>query len=74
MLTEGGFLVSAGRKEGRTENVTIRAQRDGVIRIANPWDGSVTANSTTSGERRLEGETLDLDLKAGEDITLHAVE
>ena len=37
LRAEGAFLVSAERKNGDVSKITIHAERDGVIRLKNPW-------------------------------------
>lgn len=39
MLTEGGFLVSAARRNGLATIVTVKATRNGVFRFRCPWTG-----------------------------------
>ncbi|MHC4885263.1 MAG: glycosyl hydrolase family 95 catalytic domain-containing protein [Planctomycetota bacterium] len=58
MLTEGGFLVSATRAGGRTESIEVKAQREGCIRVVNPWEGDD------------RGPVITLSLTAGECVTL----
>jgi hypothetical protein len=45
LRAEGGFVVSAGRKAGRTVRVEIRATTGGLLRLRDPFgDGPVDWN------------------------------
>jgi hypothetical protein len=67
--TEGAFLVSARRIDGRIPSVHIISERAGRFRLANPWGRSALL---IRGEQRtqLAGEILDVDAPAGEVIVL----
>lgn len=69
--TEGGFLVSARRNEGRTLHVRIEAERGGPFQLANPWPGAVEVERQGRCET-LNGPILQLDLQPGEAVTLLA--
>lgn len=70
MRTEGGFLVSARRKNGETESIIVRSEFGGAIRIANPWDGKVLAKRGKRNTDTLKGDILELETKKGETVTL----
>lgn len=50
MQARGGFAVSAECVRGRATYVEIKARRDGVCRLMNPWPGKpVTIRETGTG-------------------------
>lgn len=65
MLTEGGFLVSAKRRSGRTASVRVTAQRAGVFRLANPF-GDQAAVIVGRKKTRLTGSILEIPLRKGQ--------
>lgn len=52
MRSEGGFLISATRKDGVTTEVRIESTHAGTLRLANPWSGESLALSLQAGEVR----------------------
>ncbi|MFV0554971.1 MAG: glycosyl hydrolase family 95 catalytic domain-containing protein [Mangrovibacterium sp.] len=65
---EGGFVVSAERKEGKTIRVEITATVDQPLRLKNPF-GKLEAKSNRALEKNDKGELL-CHLKAGETLTM----
>jgi alpha-L-fucosidase 2 len=73
LRTEGAFIVSAKKENGQIKTVTISAEKDGVLLLKNPFNGSdsymsilqsaVQKNSTEEGMLRF-------DCKKGAKITL----
>jgi alpha-L-fucosidase 2 len=53
LRAEGGFLVSARRKDGRTTRIEIQSERGGVTRVASPRDGSPVEVRLRPGETRV---------------------
>lgn len=72
--TEGAFLVSAERAEGRTAWVRVLSERGGRLRLANPFGGDARlCRSTGEDERALPGaEVFEIELQPGEEIVLYA--
>ncbi|MFM7838529.1 MAG: glycoside hydrolase family 95-like protein [Chitinophagaceae bacterium] len=73
LRAEGAFLVTAERKNGETTQVTIRAEKDGTVKIKNPFQGNYT--------KTVLGKVDDLEenngfiiarLKAGAELVLRA--
>ena len=50
LRTEGPFLVSAQRSEGRTVRVEIEAERGGILRLLSPFSGRIIERELDSGE------------------------
>lgn len=70
LRAEGGFIVSAERREGRTQSVVMRASVDQMARVKDPFDGrGYEAN------RRVErvGDEIRCMLRAGERLELRVV-
>ena len=73
LRTEGAFIVSAKKENGQIKTVSISAEKDGVLLLKNPFNGSdkymsilqsaVQKNSTEEGMLRF-------DCKKGAKITL----
>lgn len=65
---EGAFLVSARCAQGRVERVSITAERGGVCRIQDPFDGRGrirTAAGTTPAFQRSAGNIMELRTTPG---------
>ena len=61
---EGGFRVSAKRKDGRTHMVRIQADAGGLLRLRDPFDGeNVTWNRD---DVKLVGQDYECHLASGE--------
>lgn len=69
LRTEGAFLISAQRKSGSINEVTVQATVDGRCRLRLPgqWSNGSTVITRESGE------ILYLDLKAGDQVTMRPV-
>lgn len=72
LRAEGGFTVSARRKNGRTEWITIRSEQGQPCRIYLPgWKEVLQLSDGRSISIKQAGsERYEIDLKAGESITL----
>lgn len=46
LRAEGALLVSAERRSGRTRSVTITCEKDGTVKLADPFDGTRFAQKT----------------------------
>ena len=69
LRTEGGFLVGAHRTDGRVREVTVRAERGGVFRLANPWAGGAVV--ARDGRREtVDGPVLAVALGRGKAVAL----
>lgn len=68
LRTYGAFLVSAERKDGKTDTVTITSEKGGTFKLFNPFVG---ADYTAKGGKvKAEGDLLIGTLKPGESVTL----
>ncbi len=86
MLASGGVLVSAARKRGRVQTVTLEAKVATVFRLSDPFEGAGCAVVRTGGSRGNTGSSyipaevagrasgvIELRLKRGESIELVAL-
>lgn len=65
--TEGAFLMSGERKDGRIAHVQATSERGGALVLANPYYGKETAVvSGPGGTYRTDGEWIRIELAAGE--------
>jgi alpha-L-fucosidase 2 len=71
LRADGAFLVSARRGGGRVREVRVRAEKGGLLRLANPFAGSyrIDGKSMENGAPIIERK-----LKAGQTIILSADE
>lgn len=67
---EGGVLVDAVREDFATREVTLRAQATTTLRLANPFAGAECRISRSDKETRSSDAILELNLQAGETVTL----
>ncbi len=67
LRAEGGFAVTAERRDGRTRRIAVRATVDQPLRLKNPFDGHRFDSS-----RKVEqhGDDILCQLKAGETLEL----
>lgn len=73
MPTEFGVLVSATRRDGRVDQITLKAQRDTVVKIANPWSGDVCLTDTKGNARTLSDRVLTLNMKQDDQWVLRSM-
>ena len=66
LRAEGGYIVSAARKGGKTAQVSIRATQDGVLRLRNPFH---TDKVTWSHEAKKANGIYECKLTAGQTLT-----
>lgn len=71
LRAEGGYEVTAQRKDGKTVWVAVRATVPGTVRIRNPFAGPV---EWKGGDVRAEGDSFTATLKAGDTISGHLAE
>jgi len=65
--TDGAFLVSAARRDGRVGPVTVRSLAGGVFRLANPWPGRDAVVRRQAGKAEtLTGDVLEVALPKGQ--------
>ena len=55
LRAEGGFIVSAVRKDGKTRSVRIQAEKGGLLRLRDPFDGR-KATWNIKNTRRVGGD------------------
>jgi len=71
LRTEGAFLVSARRKEGRTEFVRVKSLAGEPCRIMPGLDGDVRVSGAREfGLREVKPGVFDLDIRKGEEAVL----
>ncbi len=59
LRARGGFVVTAERRNGRTESVELRSEAGGTCRLQNPWGSArVTLHRNGQPWRRLQGPVL----------------
>ena len=71
LRAEGGFIVSAERRAGRTQRIEIRATRDAALHLRDPFEGS-TATWNLPGLLKIEN-CWSCKLGAGEALIGNAV-
>jgi hypothetical protein len=71
LRARGAFLVSSSRKQGFVEFVTIEAEKDGEMKLVNPWPGQQVTVSDPDVAWPDEQAIVVLPMKAGQKITLH---
>ena len=67
--TEGAFEVGATRRSGRVLRVSVKANAQGVFRLANPWNGKATLQRT-KGATSVGGPVLEIAMAADERVEL----
>jgi hypothetical protein len=73
MLTDGAFLVSAARENGRVGPVQVNSKAGGTFRLSNPWETAIIrrpgAEDTTD-----EAAVLAVEMEAGETVRIYPAE
>lgn len=64
--TDGAFLVSARRRDGRVGPVAVRSLAGGTLRLANPWPGAAVVRCGRGPQERLSGQVLAIAMRRGE--------
>lgn len=71
LRAEGAFLVSAARKDGRTEFVRIKSLAGEPCRVKAAWDGSIKVKGVKPGSMKdCGGGIVELGLKKGDEAIL----
>lgn len=65
LCAEGGFRVTASRRDGKTVKVDIRATVKGVVRVRDPFDGA----GTWSRDGTRMGTDIEFSLERGEVVS-----
>jgi hypothetical protein len=66
---EGGFVVSAARRDGTVRFVHIRSRRGGLLRLVNPWPGQTVRWQSSRGNHGAgAGDLLEIPTRRGEEI------
>ncbi len=71
LRARGALLVSSSRKQGAVGFVTIEAERDGEVKLVNPWPGKKVTVSDPDVAWPEEQTVAELPMKAGQKLTLH---
>lgn len=69
MRTDGAFLVSAVREQGRTNSIVVESEAGGTFKFANPWQGAARIRRGRQSSRRA-GQVIAIRLAAGEQVSL----
>jgi alpha-L-fucosidase 2 len=67
LRTEGAFLVSAEKKNGRVTKVTVTSEKGGTVKIKNPFDNN---GFKTDAKNIEEGEIITIKMKPGETVVM----
>ncbi len=70
MRTEGAFLVSAARANGRVTDVTVRSVRGGRFRLASPWTSGASLSREDGAVAAVTGAVLEMDMDPDETIVI----
>jgi len=70
--TDGAFLVSARRTNGRVGPVQVRSLAGGIFRLENPWDGEAVVHRKGRKVETLSGRVLEVRMKKGETVQIAA--
>lgn len=70
LRTEGAFLVSAGRRDGKTRWVRIQSLAGEPCRIQPGFDGSFTASNPAIPMKEVEPGIFELKLAQGQEVVL----
>jgi hypothetical protein len=73
LRTEGAFLVSASKQNGQVKTVTIKAEKDGILRLKNPFGANAKYKVTLMGAVQKNSEEegmLRFDCKKGATISM----
>lgn len=67
LRTEGAFLVSANREDGKVNKVSIKSEKGGVIKIKNPFKKD---NVTTTKQVKFADNLIVIEMNEGEEVEL----
>ena len=68
-LTDGGFVVSAQRKDGELTSIKVHSPHGGTFKLANPWPGKAQLRRAKT-TRNLRGDILAIPTKPGDRFVL----
>lgn len=66
LRAEGGYIVSAERRDGHTINIEIKATVDGTLQLRNPFSDAKTSHWNLPAKSN--GEVLEIQMKKGETL------
>ena len=69
--TEGAFQVTASRRRGKTEFVSIRSLAGEPCTVVTDIEHPVFHGGRTPKVTRLDGQTYEIDLKKGEEVLIY---
>jgi hypothetical protein len=69
MRTDGAFLVGAVREDGEMRSITVKSERGGVFRLANPWKGRAACRRRKKTEM-IARPVIEISMEPGEDMTI----
>lgn len=71
LRAEGGFLVSAGKKDGKLVEVRVRSENGGKLRLENPFpDGAYEISGAPAAAVRNAGPIVEADMRPGDEVRL----
>ena len=71
LRTYGAYLVSAAMKNGAVATVTVTANQDGVMKLANPFKGADSFNFSGENQKiKTNDNILEVTMKKGDTIQL----
>jgi hypothetical protein len=74
MLAEGGFLISAERKNNAVKALSVKSTYGGTLKLGNPWGNTkVRAKFDNDRELELEGDVLEINIGKNENCKLNPV-
>ncbi|OGV61331.1 MAG: hypothetical protein A2498_01025 [Lentisphaerae bacterium RIFOXYC12_FULL_60_16] len=74
MRTEGAFLISAARNHREVTNVRIQSLAGGIIKLANPTNGTIRMTRTVKGRKEtaiIQGSVLEIAMSKTETVVLN---
>lgn len=74
LRTEGAFLVSARREQGRTTRVEVQSEAGAELVLTNPFGAAVRLRRGGGTIEQLEGEVLRIATEVGETLVLKPAE
>ncbi len=67
LRTEGAFLISAEKKNGKVTKISVISEKGGVVKIRNPFDNN---EFKTEAKRIEKGDVIKIDMEPGETVVL----
>jgi len=72
LRTEGAFIVSAERKNGAMQQVVIRSEKGGILKLKNPFENYIYKKTGNILLTHSSKQFIQLEFKAGATIILNA--